>query len=154
MNLVFEPSPLPWSLLLCWLAVPGIWLGAATLTAILTTDRVVQQLFNYGLAIAAGIVAVQLASVATRSFWVGLPAGLIAASLMGAKLWREQRRQAMARPERPKPPLDARFPRAMWMTMAAQRRSGSRFRGHFHDMLLPNGHMALSRRFPKQLFSA
>ncbi len=77
---VFEGSPLPWSLMLLWGAVPGIWLGARTLVVAFTADTIVQKVLQPAIAIAAWIVAVQLSSVACGSFWIGMPFGMIAIS--------------------------------------------------------------------------
>jgi hypothetical protein len=74
---MLESNPLPYPLIALWLALPGIWLGAGVLTGALAADRAVRQILQPAAALAASIVAVQLASMIARSFWIGFPVGTI-----------------------------------------------------------------------------
>jgi len=139
---LFASNPLPLSLLLLWLTVPGIWLGAGTLADLLVANRTAARALRPAVALSAWIFAVQLASVATHSFWIGLPVGMVGLCVAGFVLWFSQRRTAAT-------DADAngtimRLPRGMWpgMALTTVPISVLAFGGYFHDTVAPNGHMS------------
>ena len=87
MTSLFESSPVPYRLMALWLTLPGIWLGTEALTESLAADRAVRRMLQPAAALAAWIVAVQLASMIARSFWIGLPVGMCLLSVLGMAFW-------------------------------------------------------------------
>jgi len=152
MSSIFESSPLPYGLMALWLALPGIWLGAGTLTQALTADRVVRRILQPAAAVAAWIVVVQLASMLARSFWVGLPTGMALLSATGLASWFWRRRTFVADTStREGEPC---FSRAMWLSMLLVTApiAAMAFNGHFHDDLHPNGHLSFIAQLENDYF--
>jgi hypothetical protein len=144
-------SPLPLTLLLLWLTLPGIWLGACAFTEMLPTDRVARRALRPAMVISAWIVAVQIASMAAKSFWFGLPAGMIFLSVAGFALWLGRRNNGT--PVAEESPIAVS--RGMWLGMSAVAVLAAllAFKGYFHDMLLPNnGHMDITAQLQNDYF--
>ena len=142
MSAVFESSPFPYGLMALWIALPGIWLGAGALTAALPADRTVRRILQPAAALAGWIVAVQLASMTVRSFWIGLPLGMAVLSAAGLAYWLVSRRRPIADVANAED--DSHFSRAMWVSMILVTApiAVMALRGHFHDELLNNGHIS------------
>ena len=89
--------------------------------------------------------------MAARSFWIGLPVGMIGLSILGAMLrWRLPGDAATVGQRA------GQFPRGMWlgMVLVTIPIAVAAFRGHFHDVLLANGHMAFVSEIQNNYFPA
>ena len=149
---MFGPSPLPLAFLALWSTVPGIWLGAAALTEKLAADRGIRGIIRPAVALAAWVVAVQIASMAFRSFWIGLPVGMCVLSVAGLALWWKDRGSS---PDGAAATDTERgFPRAMWLSMALATAPIALMSllGHFHDDILPNQHMSIVAQLQNDYF--
>ena len=151
---MFDSSPLPLALLGLWATLPGIWLGATALTGLLPHNRHVRRMLRPAAAAAGWIVAVQVASMATGSFWLGLPTGMILLSLAGLALWWKRPTRGLATT-----PQDVESDlcpaRGMWLGMivVAALVGVMAFNGYFDDVLLPgNGHMAITAQLQNDYF--
>lgn len=121
------------------LALPGIWLLARAIAHRLTRDLGLRAVLPIGLGVAIWVVAVQLASLATGTFHVGLPAGTLAASAAGVAL------EIMRRKQPDREPATGRRPSAwMWITaiVTAAALIPAAFKFWFHDEVLLAGHMS------------
>ena len=150
---LFGSSPLPYGLLALWLALPGIWLGAGALCEALAADRAVRRILQPAAALAAWIVAVQLASMAARSFWLGLPIGMILLSVAGLVFWFLRREDSST--GAPISATEPRFCRGMWLSMIVVTApiAVMSLLGHFHDELSTNnGHMTWVAEFQNDYF--
>jgi hypothetical protein len=148
---LFESSPLPNELMALWFAVPGIWLGAKALTESLAADRAVRRILQPAAALAAWIVFVQLASMVARSFWIGLPAGTILLSIAGLIFWL---RRLGSNTRLSVSDAGSLFSQAMWLSMifVTAPIAVMALLGHFHDDLLPNGHMSFVAQLQNDYF--
>lgn len=152
MKPLFESNPLPNELIALWLALPGIWLGAKALCNALAADRAVCRIVQPAIALAAWIVAVQLASMAARSFWIGLPVGMSVLSIAGLALWWKSGGSLLLSVAATA--TERTFPRAMWlsMTVATAPIALMSLLGHFHDDILPNQHMSMVAQLQNDYF--
>ena len=152
---MFDSSPLPLALLGLWATLPGIWLGATALTELLPHNRYVRRMLRPAAAAAGWIVAVQIASMATGSFWIGLPTGMILLSLAGLALWWKRPTSGPAATPQEDGESDLGPARGMWLGMivVAALVAMLAFNGYFHDLLLPgNGHMAITAQLQNDYF--
>ncbi len=127
---------------------------------LLAADRAIRRILQPAVAVAAWIVAVQLASMAARSFWMGLPVGMGLLSVGGLALWWMRRRGAAFSATFPRTAAPAAtepetgFSRGMWlgMLLVTAPIAVISMRGHFHDELLNNGHMSFVAQLQNDYF--
>jgi hypothetical protein len=152
MNWLFESSPMPYWLMALWLALPGIWLGAGKFTVALAVDRAVCRILQPAVALAAWIVAVQLASVIARSFWIGLPVGMVLLSAAGLALWLWRGRRTSADISMREGAPHSSTPMWLSMVLVTAPIAVMSLLGHFHDDLVPNGHMSFIAQLQNDYF--
>lgn len=80
------PTPLAFVLLV--LLLPGVWLAGSAIARRLTQDHRLARLLSPALGLALWLLAVHIASLAARSFWIGLPVGTVLVATAGGIAWR------------------------------------------------------------------
>jgi hypothetical protein len=129
--------PLPRSLGLLCLALPGVWLAGREAAAWLSTARLLREALAPVLALAFWLLAVHAAGLASQSFSVGLVIGTLGVAAAGVAAWR--------RGGAP-PPVGRGLGAGAWIAIAlsALPVAWIAFGWAFHDEDLITGHMSIA----------
>lgn len=135
--------------MLLLLALPGVWWLARALAHAVTRDLGLRAVLPIGVAIALELLGVHLASLASGTLYVGLPAGTLA--LAAAGVFAERARRSRGDTE----PTSGRHP-SPWMLITAAATAlaiaPAALRFWFHDELLPTGHLSIAAELQNGIY--
>ncbi|MFO0590629.1 MAG: hypothetical protein U0441_24010 [Polyangiaceae bacterium] len=135
------PIPFSYAFLALLGVLPAVWLLGRALAHVVSRDRAARSVLAFGIAFAAWLVGVHVASLSLHSLRRGLPVGTIVVGALG--LAAEHLRRKRAHLDQPEG-----LPVSRWALISALLATASitalALRNHIHDEVGLNGHMAFA----------